>query len=428
MSSDTVNSKTYLLHDTLKSLDCIDLLNENEQCVTAKNNILNIRNISNGNSKYKIVTYKKNSVTKDTLTTLGLFRSIIFNGEDEIISFAPPKAMNYESFKTKYPDLSHLIINEFVDGTMINVFYDKTTVTENEDNSILGSGWNISTRKNIGANNHFYRYSNNNVQRDFGELFKETFVNARIKVELLDTAYCYSFVLRHPENRIVSYVDNAEIYLTNVFRLNNSLLDCSNGSIPNKYEVSAVSYDTAHKMSAFINSDVKYPKNFFIESYQELEKIVKNHSPDGTLTKGYMVHCPLTNLRTKIVPEEYNFVKELRGNFSDLRLLFLNLEREGRIHEYLHYYPENYTMFSEYSHLLNDYIYCMFMLYRECYISKSKPLAEYPSNFRTHMYSLHEFYKKYCKPNNGYIRYSDVVIYVKQMDTPLLFDSMFVSK
>ena len=416
--NNTTNGQQYLLHNVLECLDCVDLLNENEPCVPAKK-ILNIRTNSIGNSQYKTITYKKNSVSDDTLTTLGLFRSVIFN-DDNIVSFAPPKSMAYEKFKIKYPNLSQLVIDEFIDGTMVNVFYDERTVTENEDNSILGGGWNISTRKNIGATNHFYRYSNNDVQRDFGELFKETFLQAEINIKLLDTAYCYSFVMRHPENRIVSYVKDAELYLTDAFLLTTPS--------PTKYEVTVTSRSACREMDAFINSKVKYPTNFFVNTYQELEKMVEGHSPDGTLTKGYMVHCPITNLRTKIIPEEYNFVKDLRGNFSDLRVLFLTLAREGRVHEYLHYYPENYKMFAVYSQLLEDYINCIYMLYRECFISKNKPLVEYPSNFRTHMYKLHGLYKECYKPINGHIRHHDVVNYVNGLDIPLLFNTMFVAK
>lgn len=425
--NDNTTGQTHLLHNLLECLDCVDLLNDNEPCVPAKN-ILNIKNNSIGKSQYKTITYKKNSVSDETLTTLGLFRSVIFNDANKILSFAPPKSMAYEKFKIKYPDLSHLIIDEFIDGTMINVFYDERTVSENEDNSVLGSGWNISTRKNIGASNHFYRYSNNHVQRDFGELFKETFLQAEIKLELLDTTYCYSFVMRHPENRIVSYVKDAELYLTDAFRLANSILDSKEFSQPPKYEVTVTSRSACREMTAFINSKVKYPTNFFVNNYQELEKMVEGHSPDATLTKGYMVHCPITNLRTKIIPEEYKFVKELRGNFADLRLLFLTLERQGRVQEYLHYYPENYTMFTEYNHLLGDYIHCMHMLYRECFISKNKPLTEYSSNYRTHMYRLHGLYKEYYQPIRGHIRHHDVVNYVNGLDIPLLFNTMFVAK
>ena len=427
MSFMSESGHTYLLHDALKDIDCEELLNENGE-TNHTNRLLSSRKISIEENDYKVITYKKNSVSEETLTTLGLFRSVIFNGDDRLISFAPPKAMAYEKFKSKYPKLSVLTVDEFIDGTMINVFYDALSVTENgDDTSTLGGGWNISTRKNIGANNHFYRYSNSNQQRDFGELFKETIVKAGVEIELLDTTCCYSFVMRHPENRIVSYVKEPELYLTDAFRLNTPLTDFIIPS-PNKYNVTVCCRKECQQMKVFDNSQVKFPKDFMIQDYQELEKMVEGHSPDGTLAKGYMIHCPITNLRTKIVPEEYKFVKELRGNFADLRLLFLTLEREGRVYEYLHYYPENYTMFVEYSHLLDDYIHCMYMLYRECFINKSKALVEYPSNFRTHMFKLHGIYKEYYQPIRGHIRHHDVVNYVNGLDIPLLFNTMFVPK
>jgi hypothetical protein len=419
MDSDARGCHTYLLHEVLNELGCEELLN-GDKLPTTSGKELKTTTSSAEKGGYKMITYKKNTVSDETITTAGLFRSVIFNSNDQLVCFAPPKAMTYEKFKENHH--LHLVnVEEFIDGTMINMFWDKIIDTEyGDDSGIIGDGWRITTRKNIGADNRFYRYSNNCTQRKFGVLFRETFEKTGVNVEKLDKSYCYSFVMRHPENRVVSYVKEPELYLTDAFLLENPS--------DAHYKVTAAYHSSCRGMPAFLNSNVKFPRSFKVDNYDQLEQMVDGHSPDGSLTKGYMLHCKQTGSRTKIVPEEYNFVKELRGNFADLRFLFLTLHRQGRVHEYLHYYPENYPLFAEYTHLLNDYTHCMFMLYRDCFISKTKPLAEYPANYRTHMYKLHGIYKQYYQPIRMGIRYSDVNDYVNDIDIPLLFNTMFVAK
>lgn len=419
MDTDTQARHAYLLHEVLNDVGDEELLNGDKNPHTTRKELKTTISLAEKGG-YKMVTYKKNTVSDETVTTVGLFRSVIFNANDQLVCFAPPKAITYETFKAEHP-LYYVNVEEFIDGTMINMFWDKIHDPEyGDDSGIIGDGWRFTTRKNIGADNHFYRYSNNCTQRNFGELFRETFANTGIDIEKLDKSYCYSFVMRHPENRVVSYVKEPELYLTDAFLLENSS--------DAHYKVTPAYHSSCHVMPGFFNSNVKFPRSFSVDNYEQLERMVDEHSPDGSLTKGYMLHCKQTHLRTKIVPEEYKFVKELRGNFADLRLLFLTLHGQGRVHEYLHYYPENYPLFAEYTHLLDDYIHCMYMLYRDCFISKSKPLVEYHPNYRTHMYKLHGIYKQYYQPIRGHIQHSDVVDYVNNIDIPLLFNTMFIAK
>ena len=86
-----------------------------------------------------IIKYNKSKLSKENITTLGLFRSVICDEDGNILSMAPPKSINFDSF-TKMTSYNDCILQEFIEGTMINVFYDTTI----ED-------WNIATRSNIGA-------------------------------------------------------------------------------------------------------------------------------------------------------------------------------------------------------------------------------------------------------------------------------------
>ena len=74
-------------------------------------------------------------------------------------------------------------IEEFVDGTMINCF--------NHNDS-----WHISTRSFIGANCKWYSH------KKFNEMFEEA--KGDMDFSKLNPNICYTFVLKHPENRIVT--------------------------------------------------------------------------------------------------------------------------------------------------------------------------------------------------------------------------------
>ena len=94
------------------------------------------------NEEKYILKYNKKYINETNDDELGLFRSIvcaIINGELEVLSFAPPKSLNKNRFiqENNINDCSQL---DFAEGTMINVFWDKTA-----------DEWNINTKSCIGA-------------------------------------------------------------------------------------------------------------------------------------------------------------------------------------------------------------------------------------------------------------------------------------
>ena len=113
------------------------------------------------------------------------------------------------------------------------------------------------------------------------------------------------------------------------------------------------------------------------------------------------------------------------GNYADMRFLYLSLRKNHRLQEYLHYYPEQYKLFDWYTTLLYDYTHFLHSMYKECYISKTKSLREYPDEIRTHMFKLHEIYINTYRGNNRSITIKDTINYINDLDVPLLFTTMF---
>jgi hypothetical protein len=118
---------------------------------------------------YALVNYKKHENYD------GLYRSVIFKNK-KVVCFSPPKSIPYTEFCENNP-ISTVVVDEFMDGTMINVFYDGET-----------NKWVIATRSIVGAKCVFYS------QKTFHDMFHET----GIDYDTLNKEYCYSFVLQHP--------------------------------------------------------------------------------------------------------------------------------------------------------------------------------------------------------------------------------------
>ena len=95
--------------------------------------------------KYSIINYIKTELNETNYNTLGLYRSVIIdNTTTNVVCYSLPKSIPYNMMTTKY-HISELVAEEFVEGTMINIFWD-----------IYKSEWYITTKKTINADCYFF--------------------------------------------------------------------------------------------------------------------------------------------------------------------------------------------------------------------------------------------------------------------------------
>ena len=113
---------------------------------------MDLKIVNDEKQKYYSLKYNKNSINKNTIKTLGVFRSVILRKND-LVCFSPIKSL-HETLFFETNNLKNIVCEEFVEGTMINCFYDK----EERD-------WIISTRSVVGANTSF--------SKDTKKTFKE---------------------------------------------------------------------------------------------------------------------------------------------------------------------------------------------------------------------------------------------------------------
>ena len=118
-----------------------------------------------------------------------------------------------------------------------------------------------------------------------------------------------------------------------------------------------------------------------------------NFDKDQSIPKGYILRDIETGTRTRLVCKTYmQIMTHMKCNFSDMRYMYLNLRSEKLTNKYLEYFPEHKQLFNYYHNWLCDYTHFLFAMYIECYMKKTKPFNTYPSNVRTHMFSIHKIY------------------------------------
>ena len=145
------------------------------------------------NSSYRVIRYDKNFLNIDLIPSYGLCRSVVVNACNKVVAFAPPKSIVSEQFIQKYSETTTgVVAEEFIEGTMINVFWDGSVGVD--------GGWEISTRNTVGATSSFYKGPR---ARTFREMFLEAAKENDLILDNLEKDKCYSFVVQHPENRIV---------------------------------------------------------------------------------------------------------------------------------------------------------------------------------------------------------------------------------
>lgn len=352
------------------------------------------------NEKYNIVRYSKDLLTENLISSYGLLRSLILSGS-KVIAFAPPKSISADNFIMKYPVKNdNIVAEEFVEGTMINVFFDPY-------NGVNGY-WQIATRNTVGAEVSFFKQLNDDFRNTFSSMFVDACVQNGLNIYTLNPNYCYSFVLQHPKNRIVVPFINAQLYLVAVYEIKQTESD-----------VVILEQDIKKYGGMWNITKIKFPEMYEFKNYSELiEKYASANTPYNIV--GVIIKNKDTGERTKIRNPNYEEVRQLRGNQGKLQYQYLSLRRSGKIAEFLKYYPETKDEMSKFRDQVHMFTNTLHKNYISCYVKKEKPLKEFSDQYRTHMFKIHEIYLKDLRSNKLFVTNTVVIKYVNELPTSLL--------
>lgn len=376
---------------------------------------------------YDIYRYDKDVLTHDDYNKTGRYRSVIFNGE-QLVVVSPSKSMQYSSFTSSYPIGHSIVSEELVEGTMINLFFDpvldeKGFVSKDENGNYIGKP-EIATRSTVGGNVSFY-------QDDAAPSFRRMFLEACNEIDMdLDNlklvkdgaCICYSFVLQHPNNRIVKPIKKPNLYLVDAYEITRQ---DEADSPDTRYKVTKLDY-TNNKVKdelGLTKCNLSYPEQYTYSSYEAAKEKQSDMSVEYSVP-GVVFRDIHSGDRCKYRNKAYEEVRFLRGNQPRLQYQYLVLRQKGDVKNFLKYYPEKAKECDSYRHLVHNFTKSLHTNYRACYVERQKPLIEFPENHRTHMYNLHQKYINDYREKKGYIGMPAVIKYVNEMPVSHLMHAL----
>lgn len=333
-----------------------------------------------------LIKYNRYFLKKEEYNTIkGLMRSVLFT-KDGIVSFSPPKSLSEEHIKCFDMDvtiknsikkesainsckvMNCFKVEDFIEGIMVNWFY-------------YNNKWRMTTKSVLDGKCKFY----DDKQKTFHDLFLEAFKHLGLNEEHFHKEYCYSFVLQHPEYRIVTPFTSPNLYLIDIF-------ECTD-----KWQIIKKNKDSECFRELMNIVSVPYIHNRINENNTDIWKCIKNNMNNNNYsykTIGFQISFGF--LRHKIINPVYEKIKKLRGNNNKLQFQYYSLRHNGEVAEFLKYYPEYKSRFSEYRNEIHEFTTNLWRNYYMCYVTKNISLEYCNYQFRPHLKSLHNIYRERC--------------------------------
>lgn len=268
------------------------------------------------------------------------FRSIILKG-DKVVCMSPSKSICMDTFMQMFT-IKECCMEEFVEGIMINVFYDEE--------------WRIATKSKIDALCTF------DSSRTFAEMFEECKQEVGLTYDMLNTDYSYSFVIQHPDHRIVTKVEKPNLVCVAMFHLENKIELLSN---------------------------VFPPRRYMFDTYED----AKNGSQEG-LGKGLIFKCQ--GYRSKLRNTKHDSIEQLKLNMP-FQQRYLRLRNSNLYDIYLSYFPEDQVKGMDLECKISEGMMNLYEVYRSHFIYKQKKNKSL--SLMSYLHDLHIIYLQEFFPN-----------------------------
>ena len=347
-------------------------------------NVKLIKNEDKSDIKYSILNYNK-ELLNNYNENLFLYRSVVFSyPELELLSFSPPKMEFPNRFFSKENSEVRpcYYVNEYIDGLLIHLFYDKR----------IGR-WKMATSNNI-----IIKYDGtkkNSLSSILCSILKYDSTKDVCKLPFWDKLsknYCYNFTLTNKHSHI--YRDR-RLYLTSVYKINERNVSSIN---PEEYE--------SWRMFDELLGLIYFPENFtrvFLEtSYLQDEIKMRNIS-------GMVIMNTKTQKRCKYISDSYNVYKKLRHieqYYLYIFICYVRINQHNKILPFI--YKSRYNM-KKIHYIWKLFIKYLHQSYIDYYIFKKEMhLSHYIISY---LQGIHQIYYINKKKLNIYpqVRKQDII-------------------
>ncbi len=343
---------------------------------------------------YALVRYTKGQ-SDFKLPHVRWCRSVVVDKASRLpVCVAPPKADELSEQSLEAATSAE----EFVDGTMVNVF---------ETGS---SGPVVATRSRLNGTASFYEGG-----PTFADMLREAVGKKGVDTltNLLPTtgdervARFTSTVVQHPANRIVRKVDDANVVIVHQGWV------LADGTV-------FVEEDAANFVftSTDENADMEVqPYNLeAVRAAKSVEDWVSAQAQDrgfgwqGVVLKDGQGH------RVRVRSQVYETVRRLRGNESTSVERYARLRKARAVDQYLAFYSEDRQVFYELEGRLRKNTRQLFHFYADVFRARKTAYHELPWPYKHHVSVLHNLYKDKLRAESKKVDLTETIHYVNSLN------------
>lgn len=347
-----------------------------------------IRIVHKEGEPYAILRYVKgqSDLTSSDKPWVRWMRSVVWDVvANRPVCVAPPKAHN-----TEIPTSSVKVVEEFVEGVMVNAFVD------------AAGNLNFATRSSMGAGTGFYG------TKTFADMMRDALAVRGITPEdmakeLVRFGFQFaSFVLQHPEHRVVQKIDKPNIYVIHlglVDSLGNFLIEEDASAWPAAFQPLAVP---------------KYPA-LDISQGEDAARRLDTMIRSTEATWQGLVFRGTNGDRWRLRSLSYKILRDLRGKESRMEDRFCRIRANNMVRIYTQNWPEEQQKFFEFEKRLRGLTSKIYTEYCAVHKEKSKVFLDVPVPLRTPIYELHGIYLNNLRPKNLTLKMPIVIQYVNNL-------------
>jgi hypothetical protein len=348
-----------------------------------------------GNGRYRIVRYDKKATDMSSPYS-GWMRSTVWDSEANLpMCVSPPKAQKEE---TPPSNSVPLLVQDFADGTMVNL------VVPVQGDSFL------ATRSQLGASGNFYS------QRSFSDLFADGLKEESLTTESLGAelktlfageknphSYFLSFVVQHPEHRVVARIQTPHLYAVSAGCVS------KNGMVQFEEITSSCASQLLKKLVV-----AEYPVTGFRETSDVTSFMASLQKTKGWFWQG-LTFKNASGQRWRMRNTNYMTLRALRGSEALPLDRWLRLRSKGLVLEYLKHYSEERQTFWEFEQRIRALTNQVYDGYVEVHKAHSKKLTDFPKNISPCIFRLHAHYLEHLKPEGESVRLKDCIELINNM-------------